>query len=111
VQRTYSKESAQDTFGDDVAKLRADSPAMHAADIKIPILLVHGALDTTSPSRQTREMAKALKKAHKDFKFVELEGANHQLARESDRIILLTELEQFLEKNLGTGAQSGAASY
>jgi len=93
---------AENQFGADDTKLLAQSPEEHAADIDIPVLLIHGRRDFKAPYSQSRRMARALKKADKQFKFVTLDDAEHDLWRESERTTLLTELEQFLRTYLRT---------
>jgi dipeptidyl aminopeptidase/acylaminoacyl peptidase len=54
------------TIGDPVtdrAALELASPARRAKEIKAPILLLHGGMDTTVPPNQSRIMAKALRAA------------------------------------------------
>jgi dipeptidyl aminopeptidase/acylaminoacyl peptidase len=93
-------------IGSDKEKLTRDSPAEHAASVGIPVLLVHGDLDWQVQIDQSKKMASALKKQKKDFKAVFIKGAGHDLDRKSDRITLLKEVEEFLQKNLGPGAQT-----
>jgi dipeptidyl aminopeptidase/acylaminoacyl peptidase len=90
-------------IGTDWEKLKRDSPRRHADEIKIPVLLIHGNHDYTVLPRQSREMADVLKSAGKPHRYVEIKGANHQIWRESERIILLQSLESFLAENLGPG--------
>jgi dipeptidyl aminopeptidase/acylaminoacyl peptidase len=91
-------------IGSDKEKLQQDSPADHAASVGIPVLLIHGDLDWRVQIDQSKKMASALKKQKKDHKAVYIKGAGHDLDRKSDRVTLLTEVEQFLQKNLGPGA-------
>jgi dipeptidyl aminopeptidase/acylaminoacyl peptidase len=86
---------------DDSERLRATSPARQARNAKCPILLMHGALDTTVPIRQSRLMEDALKDAGKPVSFVELKGDDHYLQLGSTRLQMLTELETFLEAHIG----------
>ena len=95
-------------IGSDKEKLTRDSPADHADAIGIPVLLVHGDLDWQVQIDQSKKMASALKKQKKDHKAVFIKGAGHDLDRKSDRMTLLKEIEEFLQKNLGPGAQAGA---
>ncbi|HYM36113.1 MAG TPA: S9 family peptidase, partial [Steroidobacteraceae bacterium] len=94
---------AWEQIGTDPEKLKANSPAKHADEVKMPVLMLHGTLDAQAAYRQSEEMADALKKAGKNFKFVTIKDADHSLWRESERTTLLTELEQFLSANLGPG--------
>jgi dipeptidyl aminopeptidase/acylaminoacyl peptidase len=95
-------------IGSDKVKLSRDSPADHADSVGIPVLLVHGDFDWQVQIDQSKKMASALKKQKKDYKTVFIKGAGHDLDRKSDRMLLLKEVEEFLQKNLGPGAPAGA---
>ena len=88
-------------MGDNLEQLAATSPARHADRIKCPILLLHGANDTTVPIEQSQLMADALKKAGKPVEFVTYEGEDHYLELASTRIRVLKELERFLKVKIG----------
>ncbi|MBB1604077.1 S9 family peptidase [Variovorax sp. UMC13] len=89
------------TWWGDRAQLRQTSPALRAAEIRVPVLLMHGANDATVPVEQSRDMAEALQKAGRtDVRYVELPLGDHALSRQQDREQFLAEVEQFLRKNL-----------
>ncbi len=81
-------------------KLVAQSPAKHAAAVRIPILMIHGDQDTVVPPTHSRLMAGELKKAGKPYELIELKGENHYLARSATRIQTLEVLEKFLTRHL-----------
>jgi dipeptidyl aminopeptidase/acylaminoacyl peptidase len=89
-------------------KLKQESPLQHVDKISVPILMVHGDKNWEVQVDHTKAMAKALKKAKKPHKAVIIEDAHHDLARKSDRVILLNEIEAFLSEHLGKGAQPEA---
>ena len=70
-----------------------------------PVLLIHGDMDWKVQIDQSRKMESALKKQKKTYKTVYIKGAGHDLDRKSDRMTLLKEVEDFLQKNIGGGAQ------
>jgi dipeptidyl aminopeptidase/acylaminoacyl peptidase len=84
----------------DGERLRALSPALQAASIHAPVLLVHGTEDRLMPFDQGREMADALRKADKPYRFIEQEGGGHALDDYPRRLQFFTELERFLADNL-----------
>jgi dipeptidyl aminopeptidase/acylaminoacyl peptidase len=88
-------------IGSDVEKLRADSPARHAAAANIPILLIHGDDDWQVPVAQTRDMVAALEAANKPHEAIIIKDGNHQLRWQSDRTQLLQAIERFLQQHLG----------
>ena len=70
-----------ETIGDpdkDRAMMEAASPALHAAKIAAPVLLIHGIEDTIVPVKQSRIMNGALKSAGKPVQLIELKGAGHR---------------------------------
>jgi dipeptidyl aminopeptidase/acylaminoacyl peptidase len=98
----------QGEIGTDRARLNRDSPLQQVASISNPVLLVHGDMDWQVQIDHSQDMASALKKNKKDYKAVYIKGGSHELDRKSDRMTLLKEVEEFLQKNLGPGAQPGA---
>jgi acetyl esterase/lipase len=81
----------------DDPKLAEISPLHHAADVSIPVLLIHGKDDTVVPIEQSEQMEAALKAAGKPVTFVRLEGEDHWLSRSETRLQMLQSTVQFLE--------------
>jgi dipeptidyl aminopeptidase/acylaminoacyl peptidase len=81
-------------------KQRADSPHQHAADFKVPVLLVHGDRDTVVTVEQSKAMDATLTLAHKPHQLLLLPGADHTISMEDDRAKMFTALEAFLSANL-----------
>jgi dienelactone hydrolase len=90
---------AREQIGQNYVKLKADSPRRHAEDVKIPILLIHGDQDLSVELDQSKAMAAALKSADKPYEFIQIPGAGHSLLRQSDRLLLLQNVEKFLQAN------------
>jgi dipeptidyl aminopeptidase/acylaminoacyl peptidase len=78
----------------------ARSPARAAANVRAPVLLLHGTQDTVVPILQSEVMDAALTAAGKPRKFVRLDGEDHWLSRASTREQVLIEVERFLATNL-----------
>jgi pimeloyl-ACP methyl ester carboxylesterase len=91
---------AREQIGTNTEKLKTDSPRRHAADINIPLLMIHGDKNAQVRIDHSENMASALKRAKKSYKFVTIKDATHQMDRQSDRVKLLTEVEAFLKSNL-----------
>ncbi len=98
--RYMSKEIIRKQLGTDKEDLIARSPISYAKTIDIPLLLIHGEKDRVVPVSHSRQMDKALRKAGKIVKFVELENGNHSLSIEQNRIETLRLLEEFLAMNI-----------
>jgi dipeptidyl aminopeptidase/acylaminoacyl peptidase len=86
---------------DDADKLDAASPALHADHIKCPVLLMHGANDTTVRIDQSQTMRDALLAKGKTVRFVSFDTDNHYMELADTRIRFLRETEAFLEQNIG----------
>jgi dipeptidyl aminopeptidase/acylaminoacyl peptidase len=82
------------------AKLLATSPSHQVANIRAPVLLIHGDKDTVVPIEQSQNMATAMTAAGKPVEFVTLTNENHYLTRAATRTQTLEALETFLAKNL-----------
>src|SRR3569832_361407 len=82
---------------EDSTRLDATSPAKHAANVKCPILLLHGAGDTTVRIEQSEEMRDALQSAGKQVQYIRFEGDSHYMLLADTRIRVLTEAEAFLK--------------
>lgn len=98
----------RDSIGDrtaDRAHLRSVSPAYRAADVRAPILLLHGPDDTVVEIAQSRIMRDRLQQAGKQVRYVELEGDDHWLSLAATRTQMLREMEVFLNQHIGAGSQ------
>jgi dienelactone hydrolase len=94
--------------GTNSEKQRQDSARRHAAELSIPLLMIHGDRDAQAQVEQSDAMAAALKEAGKQVEFVRISGATHQLNRESDRVTLLSTVEKFLNEHIGPTATGGS---
>jgi dipeptidyl aminopeptidase/acylaminoacyl peptidase len=79
----------------------AKSPLRSAAQIKIPVLLMHAADDTVVPVSQSEAMSRELRELRKKVSFVRLAGEDHWLSQTATRVQMLKELEKFLDANMG----------
>ncbi len=77
------------------------SPADHAGQVGMPVLLLHSARDNTVPIEQSVLENAALKKAGKDVQFITIDGDDHYLELASTRIRVLKEIEAFLKAHIG----------
>jgi len=60
-------------------KLLDRSPISHVDRVRAPLLLLHGENDNRVPVTESRQMAEALRRAHKPFVYEEFEGQGHGL--------------------------------
>jgi dipeptidyl aminopeptidase/acylaminoacyl peptidase len=96
-------------FDSDPSVIAANSPLLHADQIRIPVLLAHGRRDFTVPVADTEAMEAALRTAGKPVEALYFANDDHYLFREGDRIAYLKALERFLKQNLGPGAAAVAS--
>jgi dipeptidyl aminopeptidase/acylaminoacyl peptidase len=80
--------------------LDAVSPARQAANVQVPMLLIHGKQDYTVPVEQSQDYADALRRAGKDVTLVVLPNDDHYIdARNASRQQVFDLAIQFLEKH------------
>ena len=96
------KLATEDMTGTDTVLLAAESPVLHADQIKVPVLLVHGEDDSTVMPEHSKAMARALERAGVKHELVVIPGGEHSLLEPSMRLTLYTKLAEFLGANLGS---------
>jgi len=77
------------------------SPLRHASAIKVPVLLVHGDMDSNVHSLESEKMEAALKAAGTPVQFLRYKALDHQLEDSAARIEMLTRLGDLLDKTIG----------
>jgi acetyl esterase/lipase len=87
-------------FGSDTARLRAMSPLMHADEIKVPVLLVHGSKDQIVPASHSLRLRSALRKSGVTLSEVDLPGEGHANWRQGTSIRVFREIEMFMNENI-----------
>jgi dipeptidyl aminopeptidase/acylaminoacyl peptidase len=78
----------------------AGSPLERAAEIEVPLLLVHATRDTNVPLEQSTGLVKALHRVGKDAELVQYEFADHDIRPARYRTDLLARLGEFLDTHL-----------
>ncbi|WP_371195725.1 alpha/beta hydrolase family protein [Glaciecola sp. SC05] len=100
----------KDSIGDpekDIDMLKARSPALHAKNINVPVLLIHGDEDEVVPFEQSELMFDALEDINKSVRMITLKDTGHNaLYYEQDIEDVYTEIEAFLLKHLPVNKQS-----
>jgi len=82
--------------------LANNSPINLVANLKAPILLVHGEKDRVVDIRQSKKMAKVLNRQKPGLsEFVELPGGDHYLSGYENRITFAKTMTEFLQTHLG----------
>ncbi len=88
----------------DKERMQANSPALQAERIEAPILLFHGTLDEIVPFANSEKMVRALRKAKKEHRFVELKGQGHSYWNLGSEIFYWRTVEDFLDEQLKSSA-------
>ncbi|GAA2753822.1 S9 family peptidase [Amnibacterium kyonggiense] len=84
----------------DRALLEAISPLRQAEAIDVPLLVVHGELDTNVPVGEARRIVDALQRLDRPVEYLELPGEGHEYRRAASRRRLLHALVRFLATHL-----------
>jgi dipeptidyl aminopeptidase/acylaminoacyl peptidase len=100
-------------YGDperDRTLLRAISPLHAAANITVPLLVVHGELDTNVPLGEATQVVAALTALGRPVEYLQLDGEGHEYRRASSRKLLTERMLTFLGTVLGQSEPSTARS-
>ena len=83
----------------------AVQPTDEVSKVNVPILLIHGSVDQRVRPRQAKMYLKELKKHDKEYKFVELDGADHFYSTLFYRhqLKLYESMTDFLKNDCGPG--------
>lgn len=76
--------------------LAENSPARQADKLSIPVLMFHGEEDRVVSVDQGNKMARALKRAGADYKYIRFDDGDHHLSLYNNRLTFLRETENFL---------------
>ena len=97
----WSDEWHEHLIGDDEQVMRRYSPLRRAKEIKVPVLLGHGADDPGAHVNQSRDMAKALERAKRPVAYLEFKDETDQFLMETNRLAFYSRLAEFFEEHLG----------
>ena len=95
--------AAVSKYGDpkrDRTLLRAISPLRFAVNINVPLLVVHGELDTNVPIGEAHQIVAALRALNRPVDYLELEGEGHEYRRADSRLLLIRTMLDFLTRTL-----------
>jgi dienelactone hydrolase len=95
------------TMGDE---LIAVSPARHAAQVRAPLLLIHGDADSVVPIEQSNMMNEAMRGSGRPVQLVTFEGEGHSWPSWAGRdlISMMQKVQDFLDQNIGPSAPAPA---
>jgi dipeptidyl aminopeptidase/acylaminoacyl peptidase len=93
------------TLGTDLDALARVSPAQRVADLKVPVMLVHGTIDHTADFNQFTAMDAALRKAGRPAETFVAKGEGHGFVKPETEAELYRRVAAFLDKYIGPDAQ------
>jgi dipeptidyl aminopeptidase/acylaminoacyl peptidase len=96
-------------LGKDTTQLRSRSPAFNAAQIQVPILLIHGKEDFRADFKQAKSMKAALEANKKEFEWMALSREGHGVYDEETRREVYERVLKFLDRNLQAGTRTANA--
>jgi dipeptidyl aminopeptidase/acylaminoacyl peptidase len=73
----FRRESGAASDAEFEEMLRLASPMTHVDSLRAPVLLVHGAEDTSAPVEESRRLERALRERGRDVELVVVTGAKH----------------------------------
>lgn len=82
-------------------EMKANSPLQNAEHIDLPLLVVHGDVDTSVVVEQSQVLVEKLKALGKPHRYIEMRNGDHFFSLQSHRIEYLTALGEFLDTHLG----------
>ena len=80
--------------------LEAISPLRAYANIEVPLLVVHGELDTNVPIGESLQIVAALRELGRPVEYLQLDGEGHEYRRADSRRRLITRIVDFLTEHL-----------
>ena len=107
-QRNVGRNYLGEAIGRDPAELAANSPAVQAAAVKVPVFLAHGTRDERVPIAHAHALRKALASAGNTPQWMEVPNEGHGFYNDANSVAFLTALEAFLAKNLGAAGSAGS---
>ena len=86
--------------------LRSISPLTRAERIDVPLLVVHGELDTNVPVGEAHRIVAALRELGRPVAYLELAGEGHEYRRADSRLQLIETMRAFLVDTLAPTPRS-----
>lgn len=95
-------------IGRDADTLRRESPASRAAELRQPVLLVHGQADWRTPPEQAEALRKALAESGNPPEWLMVPREGHGFARKPSRVAYYKAMLAFLDRHIGTAPAPAA---
>lgn len=99
IKKRWVRRIGLDVHGPEFA--REISPLYHAADIRAPLLIGHGANDPRVNLKQSEKLADEVRKQGGDVTLVVYSDEGHGFSRPENNLDFFSRVEEFLAKHLG----------
>lgn len=116
-QQAYGREGRKNferfmstAVGDDMDKLRANSPVHNVDKIEADLYLVHGGSDVRVVIGHMERLREALDRIGKDYKWMVKEKEGHGFYDVDNRVELYDSMLEFFDRHIGPDASTGTAS-
>lgn len=97
-------------FGADGAQQRRQSPVALAAQVKVPVLLIHGGADDITPVAQGKAMRAALADAGNPPEYLQVSAEGHGFYLPANKLKVYRKLEEFLARFLAAPPRAPLAA-
>jgi dipeptidyl aminopeptidase/acylaminoacyl peptidase len=95
-------------IGRDPADLERESPTSRAAELRQPVLLVHGRSDWRTPPEQAEALRRALAKSGNPPEWLMVAREGHGFARRPNRVAYYEAMLAFLDRHIGPATAAEA---
>ncbi len=85
---------------------REISPMTHVSNVRVPIMVLHGANDPRDPITESDQFVRAIRERGGEVEYLRFPDEGHGIRQLSNRIIAYRRIAQFLERALGMEAFS-----
>ena len=87
----------------DLAFFKELSPLTHVANVKAPLMVMHGANDPRDPVNEADQFVSAIRERNGVVEYLRFPDEGHGIRKMANRIIAYRRMAAFLEKHLGPG--------
>lgn len=101
TQSSYGREFFDDYIGKSAEELRSQSPMMRLAELKAPMLIVHGEEDKRAPFSEAEALRAALDQKNHPYEWMTREKEGHGFYALDNRVAFYETLLAFLGKHIG----------
>ena len=85
----------------DLEFFRQISPITHAAKIRVPVMVIHGANDPRDPVTESDQFVRAIRERDGRVEYLRFPDEGHNIRKLSNRVTTYRRVAEFLERTLG----------